>query len=296
MEALDRARYEVAIYESQIAVLLSVHKETPAEWDWQVIAESDPPEQSTKQCRHREQATLELETYKPSLVDRALKRADTKRAKLAEAIAAAERADDREFEEAVARYEADLQQWEEVTALARGVMGGEKEAFIAAIKMARPFDDVQGMGASLTIAMPAPECIVVNLVSNDQEAVPSRSKTLLKTGRVSTKEMPKSRFYALYQDHVCSCLLRVGREMLALLPVEMVIAHAETKLLNTRTGHMENQCIVSLAMPRETMDTLNFNLLDPSDSLDNFVHRMKFLKTKGFRAVEPLEWAELSSE
>ena len=142
--------------------------------------------------------------------------------------------------------------------------------------------------------MPSPECVTATLVVNDQEAIPSRSKSLLKTGRVSVKEMPKSRFYALYQDHVCSCMLRVGRELLALLPIEMVIVHVEAKLLNTRTGHMEDQCIVSAAMPRETMDSLNFDLLDPSDSLDNFVHRMRFLKTKGFMKVEPLAADELA--
>jgi len=88
-------------------------------------------------------------------------------------------------------------------------------------------------------------------------------------------------------------MLRIGRELLALLPVDTVIANAETKLLNTRTGHLEDQCIVSLAMPRDTMAALNFDLLDPSDSLGNFVHRMKFLKTKGFRAVDPIELADL---
>ena len=82
--------------------------------------------------------------------------------------------------------------------------------------------------------------------------------------------MPKTKFYELYQDHVCSCVLRVGRELVALLPVEMVLVTAMGRLLNKKTGHIEEQPILSVLMPRKTLDSLNFDLIDPSDSMDNF--------------------------
>jgi hypothetical protein len=62
----------------------------------------------------------------------------------------------------------------------------------------------------------------------------------------------------------------------------MVIVNAVSDLLKTQTGHMEEKTILSVAIPRDTLGRLNFERVDPSDSLNNFVHRMKFLKTKGF--------------
>ena len=101
--------------------------------------------------------------------------------------------------------------------------------------------------------------------------------------------MQKGRYYEIYQDHVCGAALRAGRELLALLPVQFVVVHATTDLLNSATGHMEESPILSVALPRDTVGKMNFESLDPSDSMNNFVHRMNFKKTKGFTAVEKLD-------
>jgi hypothetical protein len=74
----------------------------------------------------------------------------------------------------------------------------------------------------------------------------------------------------------------------------MVIVNAVSDLLNTQTGHMEEKTILSVAIPRETLGRMNLKRIDPSDSLSNFVHRMKFLKTRGFRAVEAIRASELA--
>ncbi len=100
--------------------------------------------------------------------------------------------------------------------------------------------------------------------------------------------MPKGMFNEIYQDYVCSCVPRVGNELLAILPEQMVLVHVTDKLLNTKTGHMEDQCILSVAISRDTIKNLNMDMLNPSDSLDNFVHNMNFKKTKGFEVVEKL--------
>jgi len=44
-----------------------------------------------------------------------------------------------------------------------------------------------------------------------------------------------------------------------------------------------------VAIPRKTFDMLSFENLDPSDSLNNFVHNMNFKKGKGFEPVEVLD-------
>jgi len=92
-------------------------------------------------------------------------------------------------------------------------------------------------------------------------------------------------YYELYQDHICSAVLRVAREIFAHLPVDRVRINALSKIVNSQTGHLENSIILSVIIPRETLKLLNLRSIDPSDSMQNFVHAMNFRKTQGFRVV-----------
>jgi hypothetical protein len=49
-----------------------------------------------------------------------------------------------------------------------------------------------------------------------------------------------------------------------------------------------------VAIPRRTLNKLDLNAIDPSESMKNFVHRMDFKKGKGFMIVERIEAASLS--
>jgi hypothetical protein len=62
-------------------------------------------------------------------------------------------------------------------------------------------------------------------------------------------------------------------------------------MLDTATGHMTDQPILSVLLPRATMESLEFDALDPSDALRNFNHQMDFKKSKGFSRIEPIEFA-----
>lgn len=114
-------------------------------------------------------------------------------------------------------------------------------------------------------------------------------KKILKSGKLSVKDMPKTKYFQLYQDYVCGSAIRLARELFALLPTDMVIVNVLGEVLNTKTGHLEESPILSVAIPRETLQKLNFDMLDPSDSMENFVHNMKFMKTKGFNPVDKID-------
>jgi hypothetical protein len=98
--------------------------------------------------------------------------------------------------------------------------------------------------------------------------------------------MPQGQFSELYQDYICGCVLRVANETFALLPFETVIVTAVGDVLNTQSGHVEVKPLLSVVIPRGTLEKLNLDGIDPSDSMRNFVCRMDFKKTKGFMAVD----------
>lgn len=288
MEELEQAAYEVQIHENYADRLQSVHKECSEVWDWEEIGCCDPPDEPTRSRRHEEAARARLDDFKPGLLDKMLSRTESKREELATAIEEARRADEQEYQEALERCNQECAEWEIACELASGILAGSAHACLDAIKHADPFSEITELGSSIEFDAESSSLIEATLHINSEEVVPSEEKRLLKSGKLSVKQIPKTRFYALYQDYVCSCVLRVARELFALLPTEMVLVHAMGTLLNTKTGYMEEAPILSVAIPRETLEMLNLDMLDPSDSMGNFVHGMAFKKTKGFGAVERL--------
>lgn len=68
--------------------------------------------------------------------------------------------------------------------------------------------------------------------------------------------------------------------------------NAVMNAVNTKTGHLEDQIILSAIIPKATLETLNLGNIDPSNSFENFIHNMKFQKTRGFNTVEKLDFLE----
>jgi hypothetical protein len=295
MQEMERAAYEVEVYENDLEVFLSIHKDCAQSWDWEEINSAPPPTKPERSHERERSAQEELDGFKPSFAVKLLGRTESKREELVRAVDWAKQADEREYWEALEAYERDHADWEATRQLAGRILEGDPDAFADAIVQAGPFSEISGFGSSVRCQVDGSSLAQATLRVNDQ-VIPKESKTLLKSGKLSVKAMTKTKFYELYQDYVCGCVLRVARELFALLPTEMAIVTAESQLLNTQTGHLEMQPILSVAIPRKTLETLNFERLDPSDSLNNFMHRMKFMKTKGFKPVEALTPSAFETE
>jgi hypothetical protein len=286
MEELERARFEIEAYENYLDVLMSIHKECGPIWDWNQVTILSPPTMPERKNVHALKAKKAFDTFKPSISDKLLHRVDSKRESLRKAIDKGIQKDKEEYRAAVKDYEISLSEWREQKDLGVRILAGDSNAYIRAIEVVDPFSELSDLGSRIQFSCDDPKLIEATLFPHGEDVIPKETKSMLKSGRLSVKNMPKTRFYELYQDYVCGCALRVARELFALLPIEMSIITAVSPLLNTNTGHIENQPILSVAIPRKTLGALNFEYLDPSDSLRNFVHNMKFQKTKGFTAVE----------
>jgi hypothetical protein len=296
MQELERAAYEVQVFENYIDVLLSIHKDCGQPWDWEAIHLSSPPMEPRRSDAREVAAQAQLDAFKPGVRDKLLRRVESKQEKHVHAVEWAKEEDERQYQEAVRAYDQDYADWESTRQLAARLLAGEPAAFEEAIVQTNPFGEISGLGSSIVFTAGDSSTIEVNLGVNDEEVIPRESKSLLKSGKLSVKPMTKTRFWELYQDYVCGCVLRVARELFVLLPLEMAIVNAVGRVLNTQTGHLESQPILSVALPRATLEDLNFEMLDPSDSMSNFVHRMAFRKLKGFQAITPLTPSDVQTE
>ena len=295
MEAREQAAYEVEVFENHIELLLSIHKECGEEIDWREFAQRTAPLKPVTLNTLENQARKNETGYQPGFIARLLKLENRKRRKLAEAVQAAAIKDKQQLDQELREWESQNTDWKEEHELAVGILSGNGQSKIDAIKRVDPFIDISHLGTAITISIGDAGILECTLSVHGDKVVPQEIKSLLQSGKLSVKKMPISKFNELLQDYVCSCVLRIGQELLSILPDNFVIVTAVDTLLNSATGHLEEQPILSVAISRETLFRLNMQSIDPSDSMKNFVHTMNFKKTTGFMPVSKVSSRDFAS-
>ena len=289
----EEAGTAVEIYENYIERLVSVHKDCSEQISWHDIKSTPPPVEPQKQSTNRENAKRKLDTFKPGIFDKLLKQTEKKLKSLQDDIHKADALDEQEYKDKLAKYKDEYKDWEDSKNLAEKLFANDKNACLEVIDEMNSFSEIAELGSSLYFRIGETGIIEASIQIHGKEIIPTESKSLLKSGKLSVKKIPVGTYNELHQDYVCSCVLRVANELYAILPIDMVIVTAVDNILNTATGHIEEKPIVSAAIPRETLQKLNLEQIDPSDSLNNFVHKMNFKKTSGFSAVESINPEDL---
>ena len=277
-QEMELAQYEVAVYENQLELIQSIHKECDEDVEWQSIRNSQPPFQQGEVGPKEVEARRNRENYKPTFFERLFKKEEKTYNQLSEQIQKAKIEDEQAYKE-----------WEELVEFSKKVLAGDIDTYFEVIEEMDPLGDLSEFGSDFEFSTDGPSYMEVEFDVHSEQIVPKEEKKLTKTGKLSTKQMTKTRYYELQQDYVSSCILRIARDLFALLPLKTVIIHAYDTQLNTETGHEEHLLIVSIRIDRDILNGLNFDYIDCSDALNNFPHHMNFRKTKGFGMVERVE-------
>lgn len=294
MEALEQAAYEVDVYENHLEVLLSLHKECGEAINWGRLLSRKEPDPPQKIDRFEQAATQGLTAYRPNFWSRVFKLEARQRAALQLKVEVGQSEDRNRYQAALTEWENAHSDWKQERELAKRILDGDRQAKLDAIEAFEPFMEISLLGSAIQMTVHEHGLFESQLSIHGSDVIPTEIKSLLKSGKLSTKAMPMGRFNDLHQDYVCSCALRVGRELLAVLPDDLVIVTAMDKVLNGATGHLEELPILSVAFSRPTMNALNLDAIDPSDAMKNFVHNMSFKKTIGFAPVVALDAARFT--
>ncbi|XKV51120.1 hypothetical protein QCL65_13550 [Pseudomonas sp. nanlin1] len=294
MEALEQAAYEVEVYENHLEVLISVHKESGDTIKWKSMLNRTEPKEPSLASISEDAASNALATYAPNFWARLFKLETRQRKALTLKLEEGKVEDAKRFKVAQSDWREEHTNWAEERDLAQRIIGGDKQAKLDAIEAFEPFTEISHLGSGIELIVHESGHVEARLAIHGTHVIPSEIKSLLKSGKLSTKAMPAGRFNELHQDYVCSCALRVGRELLAILPDDLVLVTALDNVLNSKTGHLEELPILSAAFSRSTVNSLNLDAIDPSDAMKNFVHKMAFKKTQGFTAVAGLDAKEFS--
>src|SRR3954471_16419677 len=74
MDLAAQVRHVVDLYENQIELVTSMHKDCGPEWDWPAIRNAPPPAAPSLENANEEAAERALRVYRPGLLDRLLNR------------------------------------------------------------------------------------------------------------------------------------------------------------------------------------------------------------------------------
>jgi hypothetical protein len=274
-------------WENYIDDLLSVHVNLADEINWSQLAAAPKPEEPARASLHETKAKVALERYKPGFIDKMFGQAEKRRASLQEALAKAPEKDEEAYQSALIEHQTALADWHSETDLARKLIAGETEAIRQVIEEFQSLSNESLIGRTINFRIEGDRIHAIVQVHTD-EIIPSMRRKQLASGKLSESKMPVGQFNELYQDYVCSVALKVAGDLFRILPQTEVFVTCESEMLDTVTGHKQPTPILSVQFVQETFMRLDLAGIDPSDSMRNFNHNMRFAKTKGFAPVEAL--------
>ena len=290
MQGIDDAQKAVESWEEYVGLITSMHKACTDPVDWHEFISASRPEPPVRVEEHTENVKREIENFRPSILDRLFldklfSSVEKKRNKLAKKLIEAQKEDESIHRSKTDRFEKECNELEFLQQMASGVLNKDIVQYKAALDYFDPFSDISGLGIKIELNFDK-EFIDADIHVHGNDVIPEYVLSQTSTGKLSKKSMTKSAFNELYQDHVCSSVLRIARELFNYIPTPYVRVNAISELLDTQTGHMEEVPIVSVVVSKKTIDKINLDTIDPSDSMGNFIHSMKFKKTSGFQKVE----------
>ena len=288
LKEIENAQQAVSDWENYVETIQSVHKNCTEPIDWDQIENTKKPIKPIIKTKNEITAKNKLDNFRASIFDKIFGSTQKKINKLTEQLKLAKAKDKKEYDINYKEYLRELNNWQELQEISAGIKINKPDSYKKALQYFDPFSDIGELGTQISFSFEQ-NLIDINLHVNSLDVIPDFELKQTSTGKLSKKNMPKSRFNELYQDHICSASLRIAREIFAYLPINYARVNALAKILNTKTGHLEEQPILSVIFPPETIESLNLDTIDPSDSMQNFVHNMSFSKTKGFSIVERVE-------
>jgi len=277
----------VANWETYLDELLSVHTNLADRIDWQRMLSKPKPQKPTPTNTHSVTAQNAMLSFKPKMFDFLSGGSSRKKQALEASLRNAPERDRLENERLLKQYEEALADWNNDRSLAQRLSDGEDSAIHEVLLEFQTLSKNDLIGSSVQFAIDEGRVHGRPQV-HSEDVVPNFRRKQLASGKLSETRMPVGQFNELYQDYVASVALKVAGDIFQILPLDEVFVTCESEMLNSATGHKEPTPILSVQFVRSTFEQLNLKHIDPSDSMANFNHNMKFSKTKGFASVSPL--------
>jgi hypothetical protein len=286
---IQNAYKAVDDWKNYVLTLKTIHLKSSPVIDWIKIKNTKKPDEPKREYKNEEFAKNKLENFKPTFLDKLFGLVPKKINKLKELLEQAKIKDKNENDANYIKYLDNFKDWEKLQEISLGVEKNQIEFYEKALEYFNPFSKIGEIGNQININLEN-EFIDVNLSVNSLDVIPDYELKQTSTGKLSKTNMSKTRFNELYQQHVCSCMLRVGREIFAHLPYKYSRINATTKIVNCKNGNIEEKMILSVIFSIDIMQKINFGLSEPLDNIKIFTNNMSIDNINGFNPVNRVEF------
>jgi hypothetical protein len=270
LSVLEAARAAVDEYETRVAELKSLHKQCTENVDWLRLACSLPPPPP----RSLGETVRATERRNALLAPLGLPCADLRSAAAADAT---------ELESLARRHREETEEQRDLSEMALRILAKDTQAYLQVLEESPELSELTERGGQLRFAVPSVSLVECAFVPQSSAVVPGEIKSLTATGKLTSKAMPRGQFMDLYQDFICSGVLRIAREVLAVLPVHVVLV-----TVHSGDDGATPEPVISVILDRDGLGRLDFGRLDPSDAVETFRCRTNFKATRksgAFQAV-----------
>lgn len=256
--------------------------------DWEAISKKNPPLEPKRLDTYESKAQYKYNNYKPSIIDKVFRMGSRRKDRLWNSIEESVKKDEKEYLEKLKLYHDEYSQWEIENKLALGLIEKNPKVYKEAVQKFWPFIKLADVCLAMKTSVYESGELALNLIVKNDDIIPKNKHSLRQSGTLLTKTISKGEHNCLYQDYVCSCVLRIAAELFIILPIERVLINANSDLLNLATGYVEEQTVLSVIIMRKTLVELNLANLEASPAMKNFIHVMDFKKMTGFKPVAPM--------
>ncbi len=147
------------------------------------------------------------------------------------------------------------------------VLNGNIDMYLQIIQDVGPLEDLLDYGFGFECGTDNPNVMAVEFQTLEDQIMPAEGS------------MPRNEYNELLQDYICSCAIRIARDMFALLPVSIVVVHAVS----------DGQTLLSVKFDRRVFMKMKFQGSDASEMVDRFEHNMNYDVSLGLQPVSQLE-------
>jgi hypothetical protein len=165
------------------------------------------------------------------------------------------------------------QKWEENYPFIRKVIEGDMDSWRECVKKYANFHQNCDVAKAYSLHVHDSKTIECDVYLHEmEEIIPSKIEKTTKKGKIRYLNMPKTKRYELYQNHVYSCLNKIVNDLFAVLPCDRVF-------INGIIGSGENhKPILSSVIERKQHQQRRC----PKRTIERHRHMVTFKKRSGF--------------
>ncbi len=270
----------------------SLHKKSLSKINWKEIKEEDYPLEPVLAHKNEENAIRNFTSYAPSFIDKIFNLQNWRKNRLEKKILKGKELDEKIFANESFKYSKDIAEWKETQRLSNGIINNDEKVMVECFGKFFDKDSLTNMAENVKFEVSdnTKSITLTVKIREIDDMIPQDRLSLTSTGKLTKRSFPVSKRNELYQDYICSVVLRVARDIYSIYSKEKFIVNAVDDLVNQATGHLEEQCLLSVLFVGETISMINFQNVDASSCIKNFKHNMRFSKLKGMEAVSPLSF------